>query len=31
MGYTLFETKLGACAIAWSDTGITAFQLPEAT
>ena len=31
MGYTLFDTKLGACAIAWSDTGITAFQLPEAT
>jgi methylated-DNA-[protein]-cysteine S-methyltransferase len=31
MGYTLFETKLGPCAIAWSDTGITAFQLPEET
>jgi O-6-methylguanine DNA methyltransferase len=31
MGYSLFDTKLGPCAIAWSDTGITAFQLPEET
>lgn len=31
MGYTLFETAIGPCAIAWSDTGVTAFQLPEET
>lgn len=31
MGYSLFDTALGRCAIAWSDTGITAFQLPEET
>lgn len=31
MGYTLFDTSIGRCAIAWSDQGITAFQLPEET
>lgn len=31
MGYARFETALGPCAIAWSDTGVTAFQLPEET
>jgi methylated-DNA-[protein]-cysteine S-methyltransferase len=25
----LFETPVGACAIAWSDAGITGLQLPE--
>jgi len=37
-GYTLFETKLGRCGIAWRAAGeardglaVTAFQLPEAT
>ena len=26
--YHVFETALGFCAIAWSDTGIVRFQLP---
>jgi methylated-DNA-[protein]-cysteine S-methyltransferase len=26
--YHLFETKLGFCAIAWSDEGVTRFNLP---
>lgn len=30
LGYTLFETAIGACAIAWSEHGIVALQLPEA-
>jgi methylated-DNA-[protein]-cysteine S-methyltransferase len=29
--YTVFETVLGVCGIAWNDRGVTAFQLPEAT
>jgi len=29
--YTIFDTKLGACGIAWNERGVTAFQLPEAT
>lgn len=29
--YTLFNTALGACGIAWNDRGVTAFQLPEVT
>jgi len=29
-GFTLFDTAIGACAIAWSETGIVALQLPEA-
>jgi len=27
--YTLFDTAIGKCAIAWSDSGITQIQLPE--
>jgi methylated-DNA-[protein]-cysteine S-methyltransferase len=27
--YTLFATPIGRCAIAWSDRGICALQLPE--
>lgn len=30
IGYTLFETAIGACGIAWSERGIVALQLPEA-
>jgi methylated-DNA-[protein]-cysteine S-methyltransferase len=29
--YRVFETAGGFCAIAWSDTGITRFQLPAST
>ena len=29
--YYLFETAAGFCAIAWSDTGITRFQLPTSS
>lgn len=29
-GWTLFDTALGACAIAWGPRGIAAVQLPEA-
>jgi methylated-DNA-[protein]-cysteine S-methyltransferase len=28
---TLFPTDFGVCGLAWNDTGLTAFQLPEAT
>ncbi len=28
-GYTLFETPIGRCAVAWSAVGIVAVQLPE--
>jgi len=28
--YTLFETPIGPCGIAWSEVGVTRFQLPEA-
>ena len=28
-GYTLFDTAIGRCGIAWSPAGITAVQLPE--
>ena len=28
--FALFETAIGACAIAWSEAGIVALQLPEA-
>ncbi len=28
--YTLFDTEVGRCAIAWSDAGLVAVQLPEA-
>ena len=30
-GHTLFDTAIGACAIAWSARGIVALQLPEST
>lgn len=30
-GYALFRTALGTCGLAWSDTGVVALQLPEAT
>lgn len=30
-GFTLFETAIGWCGIAWSDDGLTMLQLPEAT
>jgi methylated-DNA-[protein]-cysteine S-methyltransferase len=29
-GYTIFDTALGRCGIAWSDTGVVGVQLPEA-
>ena len=28
--YTIFDTAIGRCAIAWSDAGIVGVQLPEA-
>jgi methylated-DNA-[protein]-cysteine S-methyltransferase len=30
IGYTLFDTAVGTCGIAWSGRGIVALQLPEA-
>ena len=27
--YTLFETSLGLCGLAWSERGVICFQLPE--
>jgi len=30
-GYTVFETAIGACAIAWNPRGVSALQLPEST
>ena len=30
-GYALFDTAIGACAIAWGARGIVALQLPEST
>jgi methylated-DNA-[protein]-cysteine S-methyltransferase len=29
-GFTLFDTAIGRCGIAWSGRGVTAVQLPEA-
>lgn len=29
-GYTIFDTNIGRCGIAWSCTGILGVQLPEA-
>jgi methylated-DNA-[protein]-cysteine S-methyltransferase len=29
--YTLFDTAIGACGIAWGERGIVAVQLPEAS
>src|SRR4051794_3943007 len=31
MPWTLFETAIGPCGLAWSDAGVRWFQLPEAT
>jgi methylated-DNA-[protein]-cysteine S-methyltransferase len=28
-GYTLFDTAVGRCGIAWSERGVTLVQLPE--
>jgi len=28
-GYTLFDTAIGRCGIAWSERGVTFVQLPE--
>mgnify|MGYP000263817588 CR=1 FL=1 len=30
MAHTLFPTAFGTCGLAWNDTGLTGFQLPEA-
>lgn len=30
-GYALFETAIGACAVAWGEAGIAGVHLPEAT
>ena len=29
MPHTLFPTAFGTCGLAWNDTGLTGFQLPE--
>ncbi len=29
MGWLLFETAIGACAVSWNHAGLTAVQLPE--
>ena len=29
-GFCLFDTAIGACAVAWSERGLTGVQLPEA-
>ena len=29
-GYTIFDTGIGRCGIAWSDYGVVGVQLPEA-
>ncbi len=29
--FTIFETAIGACGVAWTDAGILAVQLPEPT
>ena len=29
-GYTIFDTGIGRCAIAWGDNGVIGVQLPEA-
>jgi methylated-DNA-[protein]-cysteine S-methyltransferase len=29
-GYSIFDTALGRCGIAWSDAGVAGVQLPEA-
>lgn len=30
-GFTIFDTPIGSCGIAWSEKGIAGLQLPEAT
>jgi methylated-DNA-[protein]-cysteine S-methyltransferase len=30
MPWTLFETSIGPCGVAWTDAGLTGVQLPEA-
>ena len=30
-GFTLFETAIGRCGVAWSDRGLVGVQLPEAS
>jgi len=30
-GFTLFDTPIGTCAIAWNEHGVATVQLPEAT
>ena len=30
-GYTLFDTAIGVCALAWGERGVVGFWLPEAT
>src|SRR6266566_7519042 len=29
-GFTLFDTAIGSCGIAWSERGVIGVQLPEA-
>ena len=29
-GYTIFDTGIGRCGIAWSKIGVAGVQLPEA-
>ena len=31
VSFSLFETAIGTCAIAWSDRGVTSVWLPEQT
>ncbi len=31
MPHALFPTRFGTCGLAWNDTGLTGFQLPEET
>jgi methylated-DNA-[protein]-cysteine S-methyltransferase len=31
MPHALFPTQFGTCGVAWNETGLTAFQLPEST
>ena len=28
-GYTIFDTAIGRCGIAWGDLGVVGVQLPE--
>src|SRR5947199_10860034 len=30
-GFTLFDTAIGRCGVAWSDQGLVGVQLPEAS